>query len=1064
MALLIVLAMVAIIATLVIIFVFHATANLQTETSRTHYASAEIIADSAGSYVKGLFLTELSTNIYSTSTNIGGITIYTPATATNSIPIRSINSSISPSDTDFFNLIRQSIATTDPNASSDGTATAAQNGHGVGTNIWNLSMLVPGGFTSTSQLPHWIYISRTGGLTNASSTNVIGRFAYNVYDVGGLLNINAAGHPSSMTPQQVSLIRGSVAAADLTQLPGLTASDVDKLIAFRNPGAVTAATYTNCAAAAASAGFLSTVATNAVSTQVFTNNYFFNRQDFLHYARTQIPDFTNAAPYLTTFSRALNTPSWGPSTNMGGAYNYQNNANSAGQANRFFPNVRFVNTAVISHYRDDGTSDANSNYAVQAGMPLLQRRFSLERLNWLTYKGPSLGMDAAIQSCFGLVWNKSQYRWDYYGGSSSIQSSIETLDAVAKENREPNFFELLKAGILSGSLGQSTKASLPLSGYLGTKGVATGTPFQKTMEALTDFQILKIGANIIDCSGAHNYPTILAMNYLGVANEVAGVKDLPYLNGLDASSLNKIQVLGSITHIIDYDSVLAPTYFNPHRVVTTGPSVVPGPSSVTTTIQGTVTKMEIPYATSPGYNLSTLPTITLPTTTDFRTNPSHYHNAGAASSLVGQIPWATTSQTPDVAVFKVYSYETQLPSSLPIVATSTSSYNANIDINALIVSLQYPTYDGKAQKTYSIFSGYPGYSSSMGTAYYATQSDGVGNTSLNGSTVEILWDPRTNRLGPSVSFWRSSAIVDAPPLAPSPGHGIGIQYVSEDDPFGNANFAVSVLFGNWPLGGKQAGAAGGWLNMADPDSICRPADGWLDPSGATTNPYQNGSNVSSASAITSSARPVLLQRAYASIGELGYVFRDSPWKTLSFFDATSGDAGLLDLFSVSDQPVLVAGKVNLNTRQSIVLQALFSGAGQEPDGSSPFSATQAANLASAYSSFAFDASTGFPTPNLPMNQGQLVNFMSSTQIANAGLDTIKYHREAVVRSLADSTESRTWNILIDVVAQSGQCLAGTAAPSAANFIVQGETHRWISVSIDRYTGQVIDQQIETINE
>jgi hypothetical protein len=30
--------------------------------------------------------------------------------------------------------------------------------------------------------------------------------------------------------------------------------------------------------------------------------------------------------------------------------------------------------------------------------------------------------------------------------------------------------------------------------------------------------------------------------------------------------------------------------------------------------------------------------------------------------------------------------------------------------------------------------------------------------------------------------------------------------------------------------------------------------------------------------------------------------------------------------------------------------------------------------------------------------------------------------------------------------------------------VEGEQHYWVSVAIDRFTGQVIDKQIEVVNE
>jgi hypothetical protein len=58
--------------------------------------------------------------------------------------------------------------------------------------------------------------------------------------------------------------------------------------------------------------------------------------------------------------------------------------------------------------------------------------------------------------------------------------------------------------------------------------------------------------------------------------------------------------------------------------------------------------------------------------------------------------------------------------------------------------------------------------------------------------------------------------------------------------------------------------------------------------------------------------------------------------------------------------------------------------------------------------------------------------------------------------------------MIDVIAQSGHYPPTvTANPQAADlpkFVVEGEQHYWVHVAIDRFTGQVIDKQIEVVNE
>ena len=59
-------------------------------------------------------------------------------------------------------------------------------------------------------------------------------------------------------------------------------------------------------------------------------------------------------------------------------------------------------------------------------------------------------------------------------------------------------------------------------------------------------------------------------------------------------------------------------------------------------------------------------------------------------------------------------------------------------------------------------------------------------------------------------------------------------------------------------------------------------------------------------------------------------------------------------------------------------------------------------------------------------------------------------------------QTRTWNLLIDLIAQSGRYPSN--ANSLAGFVVEGEVHYWVHVAIDRFTGQVIDKQIEVVNE
>ena len=89
--------------------------------------------------------------------------------------------------------------------------------------------------------------------------------------------------------------------------------------------------------------------------------------------------------------------------------------------------------------------------------------------------------------------------------------------------------------------------------------------------------------------------------------------------------------------------------------------------------------------------------------------------------------------------------------------------------------------------------------------------------------------------------------------------------------------------------------------------------------------------------------------------------------------------------------------------------------------------------------------------------GQYCNFTSSQYIQR--------FRESPIRALVDSGQTRVWNLMIDVIAQSGKYppSLGTGSP-LSQFYVDGEKRYWIHVAIDRLTGQVIDRQIEPVTQ
>ena len=62
-----------------------------------------------------------------------------------------------------------------------------------------------------------------------------------------------------------------------------------------------------------------------------------------------------------------------------------------------------------------------------------------------------------------------------------------------------------------------------------------------------------------------------------------------------------------------------------------------------------------------------------------------------------------------------------------------------------------------------------------------------------------------------------------------------------------------------------------------------------------------------------------------------------------------------------------------------------------------------------------------------------------------------------------SAQTRVRNLLIDVVAQTGH-FKPNATSLQNDFVVEGEEHYWVHLAIDRFTGKVLERQVEQVKE
>jgi len=502
-ALVIVLAFVVLLSGVLVAYLSRSLINRRLSDCSFHQAAVDELAKSALDIIVGNLKQEIVNG--SQASTVGDTTLFTPNGNANMIPVRNGTPPIVSGTNPIPTLVRvsgtQAIALpgVDYAASNASTTTASANGRFISLACWNQHYLIPrdpakySGSKSKSLgtdplpafiAPSWVFVTNMGPTVLVSpDRSVIGRYAYAIYDEGALLDVNVAGYPfipGSGIPASYAL-KGTLAFADLTVLKISGTNGVNNLVGWRNYASLqhqgtldanfsftTASTGTyEKVVLSNTAGFLSVSGTTWNGR---TDQAFLSRQELIRFSRATggsiLPQ--DALQYLGTFSRAVTMPSWRPSASLG-------------WPNGDLVNLRFSEAATVTHYRDDGTP---ATYAVKKGVPFLQKRFSLARVGWLTSQGPT----TAVQACFGLQWDGTN-RWNYVGPTvNTLQSSIETLDQVAAEKppREPNFFEVLKAGILSESLNDHP---------------GTG-PYK-------DRQIIQIGANIITQSNAATSPTTI---------------------------------------------------------------------------------------------------------------------------------------------------------------------------------------------------------------------------------------------------------------------------------------------------------------------------------------------------------------------------------------------------------------------------------------------------------------------------------------------------------------------------------------------------------------------------
>jgi hypothetical protein len=1030
-ALIIVLAFVVLLTGLTLAYFSRATTDRQLARSNVNDIKADLFASSALDIVVSDLRQEVANG--SMATTVNGITIYSPTTAANMLPQQSGNPA------GAVNLIRRSVRS-DPipapgvksRASAvNSTTDVSTNGRSVAPARWNSHYLVPKKNTATDDsipidafanaTPDWVFVTSQGPTPSPGAANVIGRYAYAIYDEGGLIDVNVKGYPSPTPspPAYAQTIgrKGSGVFADLSQLANMSNTGINNLIGWRNYASAkprgnltsnftfdttSATNFVNYVLGNAN-GFLSTSGqTWTGGAGIGTDQAFVSRQELINFrVATTGGIFTaNALQFLGTFSRELNRPSWKPSTPAGSTIDYAALAENPTAINRDLATARAAD-----------------------GQPLVKTRFSLTRINELT--DPA---NATIQSHFGLKWNAGQNRWDYVGATgSTVQSTIERLDQVAGESREPNFFEMLKAVILNGSVGLG-------SGTPTTNTLVVSEPkyYSTTNNLSADYQIIQIGANIIDAWDSDNIPVFI--NFAN--NELAGVENLPYLNKVvyDFWLSNH----GNNGDHDEWSAWLVPSLWNPHQNAASAPSnqdvrFVMTSGSVTgwLALDGNRGTFQTPTIASTG----TSPYVELKANQFAIPYPPAPSNEGGSpphSTEIGPVNQGPCNPSCYDGIVLVDSFPTEkqaykhVDKAYPMFAAGTT-FQMQVQVNGTWKPYQSWNSCSNGTNSPTIFS--PGRNK-------------FGNLE---DPEFVSLDPRTVRFG----IWGS----DAAGAGNDNDYSTGPEVTMDENNGGSTPEIVTQLkpqpTSAFPTTGKTYLYSTNGTNgdqYADLDGVKRRGDWTTDPNGtANTRTVMYPAN--------SPDRPQNFSSPFQSVTELGQVFRDQPWKTLNFATANSGDIGLVDAFTLQDVQVpMMAGRTSLNTKQASVLKAILSQAALKLDGTSILSPTQVTSLATDIANI---------TNSTPLTSKADLLAQLATKPSFTGLGN-KEARECVIRAFSDACQTRTWNLLIDVIAQSGRYAPGET--DLRKFVVEGEKRYWLHVALDRFTGQVIDKQLEIVNE
>jgi hypothetical protein len=159
--------------------------------------------------------------------------------------------------------------------------------------------------------------------------------------------------------------------------------------------------------------------------------------------------------------------------------------------------------------------------------------------------------------------------------------------------------------------------------------------------------------------------------------------------------------------------------------------------------------------------------------------------------------------------------------------------------------------------------------------------------------------------------------------------------------------------------------------------------------------------------------------------------------------------------------------VNLNTRNGPVLASIIRGALLHDFGgiTPPTSLVSRTDALSAAQAIIQETTSITPGRGPVLNRGDVARLVAAAVAAVPNLAASDEAKQTIARTLAEVGQARAWNLMIDVIAQTGNYVPNTAdLTDPSKFIVQGEKRYWLHVALDRDDGTVLGTQIEEVLE